>query len=70
MLQGCLARHMIWRHMIWRSFVCPWLAAVVLACRSRAKGEALKAEIEAECAAKGLDRPEVEVRLLDLASLE
>lgn len=48
----------------------PRLPAVVLACRSRAKGDALKADIEASCAERGLPRAEVEVRLLDLATLE
>jgi len=46
------------------------LLAVVLACRSRAKGDALRADIEASCAARGLPKAEVEVRLLDLATLE
>jgi len=44
--------------------------AVVLACRSRAKGEALKTEIERGCAKRGLAAPSLEIRQLDLASLE
>jgi hypothetical protein len=45
-------------------------SAVVLACRSNAKGEALKAAIQKDCAKKGLPTPELEIRQLDLASLE
>ncbi|KAF5831959.1 hypothetical protein DUNSADRAFT_12354 [Dunaliella salina] len=45
-------------------------AKVVLACRSKAKGEALKAETEKECAQRGLPAPSLEIRLLDLASLQ
>lgn len=44
-------------------------AAVVLACRNVAKGEALKSEIEAEDESKGFPKPTVEVRQLDLASV-
>jgi len=45
-------------------------AKVVLACRSKAKGEALKAEIEKGCTQRGLPAPSIEIRLLDLASLQ
>jgi NAD(P)-dependent dehydrogenase (short-subunit alcohol dehydrogenase family) len=43
---------------------------VVLACRSRAKGEALAKRLAAEAAAAGCTAPSLEVMLLDLDSLE
>ncbi|KAJ9509232.1 hypothetical protein QJQ45_001684 [Haematococcus lacustris] len=45
-------------------------AAVVLACRNEAKGAELKADIEASSERLGCPRPQLEVRRLDLASLE
>jgi hypothetical protein len=45
------------------------MLAVVLACRNIAKGNELKAELEANCASRGLPRPNLEVRVLDLSSL-
>ncbi|KAJ9508868.1 hypothetical protein QJQ45_028188 [Haematococcus lacustris] len=46
------------------------VAAVVLACRNEAKGAELKADIEASSERLGCPRPQLEVRRLDLASLE
>ncbi|PNW76900.1 hypothetical protein CHLRE_11g480650v5 [Chlamydomonas reinhardtii] len=45
-------------------------ANVVLACRSAARGEELKRRLEAAEAAAGRKQPQIEVRLLDLASLD
>ncbi|KAG2427117.1 hypothetical protein HXX76_012628 [Chlamydomonas incerta] len=45
-------------------------AKVVLACRSAARGEELKKRLEAAEAAAGRKQPQIEVRLLDLASLD
>ncbi|KAI8462369.1 MAG: hypothetical protein J3K34DRAFT_527797 [Monoraphidium minutum] len=45
-------------------------AHVVLACRSRAKGDALAARLAAEAAAAGARPPSLEVMLLDLDSLD
>ncbi|KAL6752312.1 hypothetical protein V8C86DRAFT_2758173 [Haematococcus lacustris] len=45
-------------------------AKVVLACRNEAKGAELKADIEASSERLGCPRPQLEVRRLDLASLE
>lgn len=45
-------------------------SAVVLACRSASKGEAMVAQLRKEAAAAGSPAPHLEVNLLDLASLE
>lgn len=45
-------------------------AHVVLACRSRSKGEALAARLAADAEATGCAKPSLEVMLLDLDSLE
>jgi NAD(P)-dependent dehydrogenase (short-subunit alcohol dehydrogenase family) len=42
---------------------------VVLACRSSSKGEAMVKQLSQEAAAAGRDPPQLEVNLLDLASL-
>jgi hypothetical protein len=44
--------------------------AVVLACRSSSKGEAMVQQLTQEAAAAGRPEPKLEVNLLDLASLE
>ena len=46
------------------------LPAVVLACRSKTKGEAVKSEIVAQCGKAGIHKPQLEIRILDLSSLE
>eukprot|EP00878_Enallax_costatus_P018821 GHUV01019836.1.p1 GENE.GHUV01019836.1~~GHUV01019836.1.p1 ORF type:complete len:340 (+),score=131.34 GHUV01019836.1:333-1352(+) len=48
----------------------PMCHAVVLACRSQSKGDALIKKLKAEAAAAGRPPPSLEVSLLDLASLE
>ncbi|GLC37596.1 hypothetical protein PLESTM_000625100 [Pleodorina starrii] len=45
-------------------------AKVVLACRSRQRGEDLRKALLTAAAAAGKPQPEIEVRILDLASLE
>lgn len=46
------------------------LCAVILACRSQARGQELRQTAVAEARAAGVQSPDIEVMLLDLASLD